>query len=263
MPIHCLALLILLFSMVVHAQEEDTALFSPQSRSAALYREDQAYLLRHNPFYFAYGNPISKLQLSFRTKLIRPIPLYFAYTQLMFWALQQNSKPFRDLTYNPELFYRQSLVHTLPVSVDFGWMHNSNGKDGDASRSYNSIYLRMNSEAEYERWIVRAALTAAYLHAFDDTNRDIQNYIGPLTLKVAFIQLWEAWIDKSEFDLQATPGGKFAQDFGHGGYQVSWSFRLGKLDLVPSFYVQYYTGYAESLLNYSQYVHAFRAGVIF
>jgi phospholipase A1/A2 len=255
-------LLACLLAPPAFAQEEDESTSTGWAK--ILHQEDNAYLFRHNPFYFAYGNPTSKIQLSFRTKIIKDIPLYFAYTQLMFWALQQNSKPFQDLTYNPELFYRLSISQfSLVKSVDFGWMHDSNGKAGDTSRSYNSLYVRLNSEKEYDRWIVRTSLTGAYLHSFDDTNRDIQNYIGPLTLKLSFIQLWDAWIDRSEFSLQATPGGKFAQNLGKGGYQVSWQFRVGKINLVPSFYLQYYTGYAESLLNYNQYVHAFRAGVIF
>ncbi len=232
--------------------------------SAAVHAEDRAYLFRHNPFYFAYGNPISKLQLSFRTQLISEAPIFLAYTQLMFWALRQDSKPFHDLTYNPEAFYRLKVKKLLPIkSVDFGWMHDSNGKAGEDSRSYNSIYLRLNAEAETEHSLLRASLTGSYLHAFDETNRDIQTYIGPLAYKLALIHLWNAWIDRSELALQAIPGGKFSQNWGRGGYQISCSFRVGSLNLVPSFYLQYYSGFAESLLNYSQYIHAFRVGVIF
>lgn len=234
------------------------------NKSAVLADEDHTYLLRHNPFYFAYGNPISKLQLSFRTKLIRKVPLYFAYTQQMFWALQQDSKPFRDLTYNPELFYRLNFEKFgVLKSVDVGWAHNSNGKAGNDSRSYNDLYARMNLEKEFRRWIFRFSAQAAYLHAFDDTNNDIQDYIGPFSVKLSWIQLYDAWIDKSEISISATSGGKFSQNLANGGYQVSWAFRLGGINLLPSFYLQYYTGYAESLLNYNQYVHAFRGGIVF
>lgn len=248
----------------LYAQEQDSSSVPTEARSAALHREDNAYLFRHNPFYFAYGNPISKLQLSFRVKPLTEVPVYLAYSQLMFWSLQKRSKPFQDQTFNPELFYRLYVPSWVPVkSVDLGWMHQSNGKGGEDSRSYNSLYVRANFEKEIENWVVRTSLTGSYVHALDETNRDIQKFVGPVILKVALIQMWQAWIDKSEISLQASPAGKFSQDWGHGGYQAAIAFRIGKLKLVPSIYVQYYSGYAESLINYDQYVRALRVGVIF
>jgi outer membrane phospholipase A len=227
-------------------------------------REENTLLQRHRPFYFAYGRPLSKLQLSFKTPIIKTWPLYFAYTQVMFWELATSSKPFRDFTYNPELFYRQRIEGGPLTSVDFGvWAHDSNGKAGADSRSYDSNYLRFNFEREGHRWTTRLSATLAYMHGFDDTNRDIQNHVGPVSLGLSFIQLFDAWFDKSEVALQASPGGKFAQDWGRGGYQLSWSFRLGAVRLVPAFYLQYYRGYAETLLNYDQRVNEFRGGVIF
>jgi hypothetical protein len=261
-------LLLLAIGGVLRAWGEEPApvqkILAAPNRSEALNDEDHAYLLRHNPFYFAYGNPISKIQLSFKTQLVRKVPLYFAYTQQMFWALNADSKPFQDLTYNPELFYRFGFEEMgFLKSADVGWAHDSNGKAGADSRSYNTLYARANLEHEFRRWIFRLSGTASYLHAFDDGNEDIGDYIGPFSLKLSWIQLYDAWIDKSEIALTATSGGKFSQNFDYGGYQLSWSFRLGGINLLPSFYFQYYTGYAESLLNYNIYEHAFRGGIMF
>src|SRR4051812_44619775 len=97
-----------------HAQGDASAKPTAASPAAATppltirsdEQEEQSLLQRHHPFYFAYGQPLSKLQLSFKTPIIKDQPLYFGYTQVMFWALRESSKPFRDLTYNPELFYR-------------------------------------------------------------------------------------------------------------------------------------------------------------
>ena len=264
-----LSLLIPTFSLAQNQDENDGPterqhLLQSTNKSEALQEDEHAYLLRYNPFYFAYGNPLSKLQVSFRTKLIRRVPLYFAYTQQMFWALQQNSKPFRDLTYNPELFYRFNFKELgWWHSVDVGYAHNSNGKDGDDSRSFNTIYARANFEKEFRRWIFRLSVRAGYLHDFDDTNKNIQTYIGPFSYKLSWIQLYDAWVDKSELAVEAIPGGKWGQNVDNGGYQFSWAFRIGGIDLLPSFYVQYYMGYGETLLNYNQYIHAFRGGVIF
>ncbi len=229
-----------------------------------LEEEDASILQRHRPFYFAYGRPTSKLQVSFKIPLIRKVPLYFGYTQFMFWALSEKSKPFRDLTFNPELFYRWHQRRGLLSSIDFGvFGHNSNGKSGADSRSLDEQYVRFNFDREGARWLTRFGLQAAYLHGFDDTNKDIQRYLGPLSVSVSFIQLFDAWFDKSEISLQATPGGKLADAWDYGGYQLSWSFRLGKFALVPAFYIQFYHGYAETLLNYDKRVSELRGGVIF
>jgi phospholipase A1 len=258
--------LILIFSFPVHAEEgTGGSLLNAENKSEKLKEEEQSILERHYPFYFAYGRPTSKLQLSFKSPLVRGVPLYFGYTQFMFWALEEKSKPFRDFTYNPELFYRLAINNKGYLkSIDFGgYGHNSNGKREEDSRSLDKHYLRMNFEREGPRWITRVGIQASYLYNFDDTNRDIQDYIGPLSLSVSFIQLFDSWVDKSEIALTASPGGKFATDLDHGGYQLSWSFRFGKFQLVPAFYMQYYYGYAETLLNYDQQVSEFRAGFVY
>lgn len=246
-------------------QTESSIAIDRPGKIERLQAEDSSILQRHRPFYFAYGRPLSKLQLSFKTPVVRDVPVYFAYTQIMFWALEQDSKPFRDFTYNPELFYRWHLKGGSWIeSIDFGgWGHHSNGKAGSDSRSYDETYVRANFGKEFTRWIVRFSTELTYLHGFDSTNRDIQRYSGPVALSMTFIQLFDAWFDKSEISLSAAPGGKFAQDWGRGGYQLSVSFRLGKLNLVPAFYLQYYQGYAETLLNYDRSISEFRGGFIF
>jgi phospholipase A1 len=254
-----------LFFQVADANaQSDETLLTAQNKLKAIEEEDHAYLLRHNPFYFAYSNPLSKLQLSFKTKLIKNVPLYFAYTQVMYWALRQNSKPFRDVTFNPDLFYRLMTDDRAWLrSIDIGYDHNSNGKEGLASRSYNSVYFRLNTQFESRRWIIRFASQFSQLHYFDPTNKDIQAYIGPLSLKLSFIQLFDAWFDKTELTAQAVPGGRYAENWEKGGYQFSAAFRLGRMKMIPSFYVQYYSGFAESLLTYNQSISTFRVGVIF
>ena len=244
---------------------EDVPLAQVTNKSRRLKEEDANMLIRHNPFYFAYGNPTSKIQLSFKAPIVKKVPLYFAYTQIMFWSLQEDSKPFRDLTYNPELLYRLNIKKVDGLTaIDFGiWTHNSNGKSDAASRSYDKSYIRAQGQKEMKNWIFSGSMQLSYLHGFDIGNKDIQEYIGPLSLSISLIQIFDAWVDKGEFSLQATPGGRFSQNWNRGGYQVAWSFRLGGIEVVPAFYIQYYCGYAESLLNYNRRVNEFRVGVIF
>jgi hypothetical protein len=57
-----------------------------KDKAAAIDKDETDILQRHNPFYFAYGHELSKIQVSFKTPLVRDWQLYFGYTQLMFWA---------------------------------------------------------------------------------------------------------------------------------------------------------------------------------
>lgn len=249
---------------LAYAEPTDSTLSLKEESEIAL-DERATSILRHHPFYFVYGDPLSKLQLSFKVPIVREVPFYFGFTQLMFWAIEEESKTFRDLTYNPELFYRWSDERLgLMKSVDFGlWSHNSNGREGEDSRSYEKNYLRLNFEREAPRWVSRLSLQFSYLHALDYTNHDITEYISPLAINLSFRQLFDSWVDKSEISIQASPGGKLADRWSRGGYQFSWSFRPGRLKLVPAIYFQYYQGFAETLLNYDEKVSEFRGGVIF
>ena len=242
-----------------------TPLASAANKVEILRDQDEAYLQRHYPFYFAYNAGLSKLQISFKSPVARTWPLYFGYTQLMFWALRDDSKPFSDLTYNPELFYRQKLVGWgLVKSIDLGILnHTSNGRDGSESRSFDRAHLKLNFEKEFSRWIMSFHVQWSVLYDIEDGNSDIRDYISPLAVGVSTVQLFDSWVDKSELALQLIPGGRKGQEISSGGYQASWSFRLGGLDVVPAFYLQYYHGYAETLLNYHSRVDVFRVGFIF
>lgn len=238
---------------------------SVPKNSEELEKTEASLLERHYPVYFAYSGHLSKVQVSFKSPLVRNVPVYFGYTQVMFWDLGAESKPFRDFTYNPEFFYRWDLGNKgFLKAIDFiPWSHQSNGKQGQESRSYEKITVRAHTEYELKRNILRISAQASYLYGFDPANRDIQDYIGPVSFAISFIQLFSYWIDKGDFTILASPGGKFANKFSRGGYQFSYSFRLGGINIVPAFYLQYYTGYAETLLNYDKRINEFRGGFIF
>jgi len=248
-------------------KEKDT-MFAPQilKNKEALEQEDNLNLLRHNPLYFAYGDPSSKVQMSFKYRIIKDMSIYFGYTQIMFWDLREDSKPFKDSTYNPEFIYTYDFEKKIFLdNIDFGfWEHNSNGKSGDTSRSFERAFVRLNFAREFDQFIFKFSTKVGYIYGLDKTNDDIRDYISPLELKFSFIGLFKGWtMDRSSFDLRYFPGGDWAQDWGRGGYEVSTSFRFGGLSIVPAFYMQYFHGYAESLINYDDRVSEFRAGFIF
>jgi phospholipase A1/A2 len=260
-----LALLIPIFSAFAQPEAPDTEkeLKNRPLSTTEFKQEEDSVLKRHNPFYFAYGQPTSKIQLSFKVPLIKDQPIYLAYTQQMFWNLKAESKPFQDSTYNPELIYRWSLKDSLISSIDIAPIsHMSNGKKDLDSRSVNKRYVKFNFDKEYSNWIFRGGVQLAYLYDYEETNINIRDYIGPLGLSFSAVQLFDGWVDAGEFSVQITPGGKYAQNWNHGGYQFSYSFRLGGLEVMPAFYIQYYTGFAETLLNYNERVNQLRVGFV-
>ena len=45
----------------------------------------------HEPTYFVFGDDDLKLQFSMRYRLSKSYNLYFAFTQLMFWSIYEDS----------------------------------------------------------------------------------------------------------------------------------------------------------------------------
>jgi hypothetical protein len=115
----------------------------------------------YEPVYFIVGGDgglNAKFQISLRFRLFdnhgrlaRRLPwiddLYLSFSQTSLWDLGELSKPFTDSSYRPRLFYAnydlaRFLDGNLRVGVESGFGHESNGKEGDASRSYNMLYAR-------------------------------------------------------------------------------------------------------------------------
>ncbi|QDK38022.1 phospholipase A [Bdellovibrio sp. NC01] len=269
----CVVLALILNSPVLLAQTEMAPAEESQRVQEATKQEkkfptldeqEKLKILYYKPMYFAYGNPLTKIQLSLRVPLFQEIPINFGYSQMIFWELGEDSKPFLDATYNPEFFYRMKLNESFFNSVDFGiWEHNSNGKGHDDSRSYDTSYVRANFRYDTRRWAWQVMAKGQYLYSIDDTNRDIVDYVSPFMYEIKFLQRFDSWFDHLEVIMNINPGGKWGTDFAKGGYQLSFDFHLGGLKVVPAFYLQYYYGYAETLLNYNERVNEFRAGLMF
>ena len=261
-------LFLLLFSLVSFAEEDpdyfDNPLLNEPKKFEALEKQSSFHILRYKPIYFAYSNPLTKVQFSFRSPIIENLRLYFGYSQIIFWKLSAKSKPFLDATYNPELFYRFRVENDYLTSIDYGvWEHQSNGKADETSRSYDQTYLKANFVFEQKNWLTTTSFKLAYKFDYDRTNKDIEKYIGPLEIQLTLVRLYSRIIDKSEVTFKAHPGGKYGEDWGRGGYELGYSFRLGGIKVVPSFYLQYYSGYGETLLTYDKKEDRLRFGLLF
>ena len=87
-----------------------------------------------------------KFQISFQQRLTKSVLpgntyLYLFYSQKAIWHVFENSLPFHDLNFNPGvglskfIIMKNRLVGKVTVMVE----HESNGRDGTASRSWNKI----------------------------------------------------------------------------------------------------------------------------
>src|SRR3546814_4857749 len=99
------------------------------------------------------SNSEARIQFSFKYQLFASrraegLPrswrdgLHFGYTQHMFWDLGAYSSPFRNIDFQPELFYltpSTTLSNGISLSAQGGIRHESNGRDGDASPSIQSL----------------------------------------------------------------------------------------------------------------------------
>jgi outer membrane phospholipase A len=235
-----------------------------------------ALISPYEPMYFIYGtrgNENAKFQLSFKYRFVRPdkalarvLPgiedLYLGYTQTSLWDLEQASKPFRDTSYKPRLFYfRESLWRSagdrLRVGLETGYGHESNGRDGDQSRSIDILYARpvftLGNRQDYH--LVAAPGVWAYLDK--EENPDIDEFRGYGDLYLA-LQKTDSW--QLATTLRLGSGGD------KGSVQVDLSYpltRIGFGNIDGYLLAQYFNGYGESLLDYNRKLRSqFRFGVM-
>lgn len=227
--------------------------------TAELETRDELNFTYYNPNYLIYGHGSTKIQFSFKYQIVERWNLFFGYTQLMYWDLEGNSKPFRDVNYNPELFHHIQMDKGLLDSIDASpFEHLSNGRDGIDSRSFNRAYVRFNFVVRDESRTYRLAPRLGYVYGVDIKNRDIGSYVGPFDLRFSVTQLLPWILDKGEAYVQVMPGSNWQK----GGQELGLSFRVKVLGLNPSLFMQVHNGYAESLLHYSQKETRFRIGFL-
>ena len=199
-------------------------------------------------------------ELKFSFSLERPMLYDFfgldekislAYTQTSWWQVTQDSMPFRESNYQPEIFMQ------IPISsfdfieyAKFGLMHESNGKDGANSRSWNKAY------AETSLNFGNLSITPRIWHSFyfDATNDDIRRYMGHGELKLSYDYA------RQNFALKLRNNLKFNAD-NKGAVQFDWFFPIFNSGFYG--YLQYFSGYGESLADYNRHIDKIGLGVAF
>ncbi|WP_240950442.1 phospholipase A [Collimonas pratensis] len=198
-------------------------------------------------------------QLSFKMKMAEsiagsPVDLWLAYTQQSFWQAynRANSSPFRETNYQPE------LIATLPVKLsfgdfnlrylNFGLVHQSNGQSSTLSRSWNRFYTELG--AEYGNLALSARIWKRLDNATaNNDNIDIVDYMGHGDVRATYRQ------DGYQYSLLARRNFQT----GHGAVQASMAFPV-TTNLKG--YVQMFSGYGESLIDYNYAQKSIGAGFL-
>ncbi len=188
-----------------------------------------------------------KFQLSFKMPVWEGVlgtnaDLYVAYSNLSFWQSynQKISSPFRETVHEPEMFliipndwtiggWRNSLLQV-------GAVHQSNGKSGYMSRSWNRVYA--NILFEKDKFLV-GIKPWHRIEESDDDNPDITDYLGHYELTGIYKE------GNHTFSLMLR---NLFDGESRDTFQLDWSFPLHRRWRG---YVQYFNGYGESMIDYN------------
>ncbi len=239
--------------------------------SLPIHRAYRGRFGAHDSVYFIYGGeaPGAKFQVSLKYRLLTSAPpgspwpqsLHFAYSQRSLWDITAESSPFYDTSYMPELFY-ESTAGPRPddpgkfhwLGYQFGFGHESNGREGETGRSLNRLQVRSGVlytlPAEWH--ILLTPQLYKYVFSLSDNPR-IQDYRGYGKLLLA--------IGRAE-GVSLVYTGQIGKHFEHPTHQLDLTVpaRIPVLDFLALLMVQYFRGYGESLLSYDQRSDMLRAG---
>lgn len=195
-------------------------------------------------------NPETKFQISIKHEMLHEIfdtraSAYFAYTQLSWWQIAEDSAPFRETNYMPEIFLNLPLHAWNLNKIRMGVLHHSNGRGGAESRSWNRVYLQ--GLFGFDEFSLATRIWTRIGEASD--NRDIVKFAGQSDIIASYALGRQIWQIKANNNFRKN---------NKGSVEFDWFFPVvGKI----YGYAQYFSGYAESLIDYDRRTN--RAGVGF
>lgn len=218
--------------------------------------------------YFIFGPAIGqritkentniKFQISVAQRLTRStLPLgsylFLFYTQKCFWNVLENSMPMTDLNFNPgigltkPLFVKNRFVGKVNLVLE----HESNGRDGIESRSWNKVSLGGSIMID-PRITVHGKFWIPIVDG--QNNRDILDYCGIYQVGTSFMSTNSRW--GASVILIKRRGWKLNYNT-----VLEFSYRIFPRDNQYIF-VQYYNGYGEGLLAYKEFHSQLRVGIV-
>ncbi len=230
--------------------------------------DNRPYFSLYKDTYFVGGTVLGgtpdkhnsdvKFQISFQQRLTKSVLpwntyLYLFYSQKAMWNVFERSLPFHDLNFNPGvgisrfIILKGHLVGKATMMIE----HESNGRDGTASRSWNKIswageaYISPFLMAHAKFWI--PIIDGEY-------NKDILKYMGISQAGFQAKSLDDKWV--LDMTLVKRQGWNFNfNTIVQLGYRINHNSNQFIM-------LQYYNGYGESMLDYNQYHSRIRFGLL-
>ena len=218
--------------------------------------------------YFIFGPEIGhkttrkntniKFQISIAQKLTKnTLPwgtyLYLYYTQKVFWNVLENSMPMTDLNFNPgigltkPIFIKNRFIGKATLQLE----HESNGRDGAASRSWNKVTLGGSIMVD-PNFVVYGKFWIPIIDGVN--NKDILKYCG------IFQVGWSLQSTNRRWSSSVTMIKRQGWNVNYN-WTIDIAYRLSK-QANQYIYAQFYSGYGEGLLAYKEYHNQFRVGIV-
>jgi len=219
-----------------------------EARFEQEFNEDVSFKNSELDFQISFKFPV------WRTILNTNAHMFVGYTNRSFWQVfaDKDSSPFRETNHEPEAWLsfrtRWSLFGLTGRLFQLGVSHQSNGRGGVLSRSWNRFY----ASAIFERGNFYFGLKPWYRIQEDrdeDDNPDIEDYMGYFEFQS--IYKWR------ENNFGALFRNQLKDDY-RGAAELDWSFPVNK---QLRGYVQYFYGYGDSLIDYNNKVNKLGAGI--
>jgi len=169
------------------------------------------------------------------------------------WQITKTSAPFRETNYQPEIFLNFASPKYLEQigvkNLKFGLLHESNGRDGSKSRSWNRAYVQ--GDLVYGDLTISPRVWSVIGEKND--NKEILNYIGHGDLRLSYK------LNDQIFSLMLRNNLHFDKT-NKGAAEISYMFPIFSSGVYG--YLQYFTGYGESLIDYDRHTDKVGLGFV-
>ncbi|WP_345250991.1 phospholipase A [Pigmentiphaga soli] len=236
---------------------------APNEAASASYENDTLQRFRSavssfEPVYFSVGtrDGNARFQISLKYRFFQPEAgrprlrdnIYLGYTQTSLWDIGEESAPFRDSSYRPSLFWMsenvwESASRRWSMGFDGGLEHESNGKDGDASRAVNSVYGRPALRYRFGDGSTLSFAPKIKGYLSTNGNPDLSDYRG----HVDYLLRWAS-------DDGPMVSALIRRGHAKGSLQLDLAYPLRSewlANLNGFLHLQYFTGYGDTLLDYN------------
>ena len=270
---HCRIIIILaLIGMVCSAKAQITSIGKSQEKIDAdsIIRDfdNRPAFGIYKDTYFVGGTALNakpteynsdvKFQISFRHRLTKSIlpfhsHLFLAYSQKAIWNVFEESLPFHDLNFNPGIGVQNLIMHNgkLVGNATIMLEHESNGRDGEASRSWNKVTFSYAALID-PRMEVYAKTWIPIIDG--QQNKDILKYNGIFQMGTQYISANKRWVA----DLTLVKRQGWNLNFNS---ILNVGLRLSKKE-NQYLMLHFYDGYGENLLDYKKYHCRLRIGLL-